>query len=99
MALPGPIVCFGEVLLRLAAPRGELLRQASALQVAVGGAEANVAVALACAGVPAAVVTVLPDNALGIAARDALRRYGVEIQSIRFGPGRMGLYFLTPGAA
>lgn len=98
MAALGPIVCFGEILLRLSAPPGEMLLQTSAFQVAVGGAEANVAVALARAGAPAAMVSILPDNPLGSAARDALRRYGVDTGGIRFAPGRMGLYFLTPGA-
>ena len=98
MADPGAIVCFGEVLLRLSAPAGEMLLQTPAFEVAVGGAEANVAVALARAGAPAAMVTVLPNNPLGSAARDALRRYGVDTRSIRFTAGRMGLYFLTPGA-
>lgn len=98
MAASGAIVCFGEILLRLSAPAGEMLLQTPTLQIAVGGAEANVAVALARAGVPAAMVSVLPDNALGSGARDALRRYGVDTQGIRFAPGRMGLYFLTPGA-
>lgn len=95
----GRIVCFGEVLLRLAATPGEMLLQTPTLRVAVGGAEANVAVALARAGVPAALLTILPDNALGAAARDELRRHGVETSRVRFLPGRMGLYFLTPGAA
>jgi 2-dehydro-3-deoxygluconokinase len=98
MASSGAIVCFGEVLLRFSAPQGELLLQTPSLEVAVGGAEANVAVALSRAGAPAAMLSILPDNPLGSAARDALRRYGVDTSGIRFSPGRMGLYFLTPGA-
>jgi 2-dehydro-3-deoxygluconokinase len=98
VAQRGRVVCFGEVLLRLAAAPGEMLLQTPTLRVAVGGAESNVAVALARAGVPAALVTVLPDNALGAAARDELRRHGIDTSGIRFLPGRMGLYFLTPGA-
>ncbi|HEY0800717.1 MAG TPA: sugar kinase [Steroidobacteraceae bacterium] len=98
MAASGAIVCFGEILLRLSAPPGEMLLQTPAFQLAVGGAEANVAVALARAGAPAAMVSILPDNPLGTGARDALRRYGVDASGIRFAPGRMGLYFLTPGA-
>jgi len=98
-AQAGRIVCFGEVLLRLGATPGEMLLQTPTLHAAVGGAEANVAVALARAGVPAALISILPDNALGSAARDELRRHGVETSGIRFLPGRMGLYFLTPGAA
>jgi 2-dehydro-3-deoxygluconokinase len=99
VARTGRIVCFGEVLLRLAATPGEMLLQTPTLHVAVGGAEANVAVALARAEAPAALISMLPDNALGAAARDELRRHGVETSGIRFLPGRMGLYFLTPGAA
>jgi len=94
----GRIVCFGEVLLRLASPQGEMLLQTPTLRVAVGGAESNVATALARAGVPAAMITILPDSTLGAAARDELRRHGVETSGIRFMQGRMGLYFLTPGA-
>jgi 2-dehydro-3-deoxygluconokinase len=91
-------VCFGELLLRLASPPGELLLQTPTLIPTLAGAEANVAVSLARLGDEAAVVTVLPDNALGRAAREELRRYGVDVRGVRTGEGRMGLFFLTPGA-
>ncbi len=94
----GGIVCFGEVLLRLSAPGAELLLQSPQLNVCVGGAEANVAVSLAHLGHTASVFTTLPDNALGHAARNELRRYGVDTSRVAFAPGRMGLYFLSPGA-
>lgn len=92
------ILCFGEMLLRLAPDPGQLLLQSPDLTVRPGGAEANVAVSLARFGAPAALATVLPDNALGQAARDEARRHGVDTSRVRFMPGRMGLYFLTPGA-
>jgi 2-dehydro-3-deoxygluconokinase len=92
------IVCFGEVLARLSAPNGEMLLQSPRLDVCIGGAEANVAVSLAQFGHDAAVVSALPANALGTAARDRLRALGVDTRGIAFRPGRMGLYFLTPGA-
>lgn len=92
------ILCFGEMLLRLAPDPGQLLMQSPGLTVRPGGAEANVAVSLARLGAPAALATVLPDNALGHAARDEARRHGVDTSRVRFLPGRMGLYFLTPGA-
>jgi 2-dehydro-3-deoxygluconokinase len=93
------IVCFGEILLRLAAPPGRLLPSTPAFDAGTGGAEANVAVALALLGHRAAMVSVLPDNALGRAALESLQAHGVDTSGIRLRPGRMGLYFLEPGAA
>lgn len=92
------VVCFGEMLIRLSAPANELMFQSPRLDVRFGGAEANVAVSLACLGDRSAMASILPDNALGHAALDELRRHGVDVSGIEFGPGRMGLYFLTPGA-
>ncbi len=94
----GPVLCFGEMLLRLSAPgRGHLLQEAR-LDAHIGGAEANVAAALARIGVPSALVTALPDDALGDAALDSMRAAGVDVSRVRRGPGRLGLYYLTPGA-
>ncbi len=92
------VVCFGEVLLRLTPPGHELLLQSPAMAATVAGAEANVAVALASFGHQARMATVLPDNALGHAALGELRKHGVDTRSVVFGAGRMGLFFLTPGA-
>lgn len=91
-------VAFGEVMLRFNAPDSELLLQSSRLDVTVGGAEANVAVALANLGHATRMVTAFPDNPLGRAALVALRGQGVDCAQVRTLPGRMGLYFLTPGA-
>ena len=92
------IVCFGELLLRMSSRTGDMLLQAPRLDVCIGGAEANVAVSLAHFGHDAAMVSALPANALGTAVRDGLRAHGVDIGAIGFAPGRLGLYFLTPGA-
>lgn len=92
------IICFGELLLRLTAPGRELLLQSGRLDVHVGGAEANVAVGLARLGHGTAMVSRVPANALGDAATGALRRFGVDTQGVDTGEGRMGLYFLSPGA-
>ncbi|WP_114395744.1 sugar kinase [Oleisolibacter albus] len=92
------VVCFGELLLRLTAPGRELLLQSPQLQTCFGGAEANVAVSLARLGQRAAMVSTLPDNALGAACLGELRRHGVDVGGVRTGAGRMGLYFLQVGA-
>jgi len=96
--MPARIVCFGELMLRLSAPGRERLLQSPRLDARFGGAEANVAVSLARFGHEAACVSVVPDNPLGRGALGELRRHGVDIAGVRFGPGRMGLYFLSPGA-
>jgi 2-dehydro-3-deoxygluconokinase len=72
------IACFGEVLLRLSALPGEQLLQTGQFAVHVGGAEANVAVSLSRLGISSSMVSVLPNNPLGLAARDELRKYGVD---------------------
>jgi 2-dehydro-3-deoxygluconokinase len=98
MSQPGPILCFGEMLLRLSAPgRGHLLQEPR-FDAHIGGAEANVAVALARMGVESALVTILPDDALGDAAVEAVRSAGVDVSRVLRGSGRLGLYYLTHGA-
>jgi len=91
------VICFGELLLRLSPPTDELLLQSPALKVHVGGAEANVACSLALLGHPTTMVSTLPDSVLGRACVGELRRYGVDMD-VQYASGRMGLYFLTPGA-
>lgn len=93
------VLCFGELLLRLGAPGRELLLQSSQLTVHVGGAEANVAVALARLGHASAMLSAVPANALGAAAIGELRRHGVATSGVHCSAqGRMGLYFLESGA-
>lgn len=94
----GVIVSFGEVLLRLAARRPSLLLQEAQLEATICGAEANVAAALSGFGHDTRMISFVPDNRLGEAARSELRRFGVGTDTIKTGIGRMGLYFLTPGA-
>lgn len=96
--MSGRLVCFGEMLVRLSAPQGEMLLQTPRLAAHIGGAEANVAICVSRLGGSAAMATTLPDNPLGHAARDELRRHGVDVSALSYAPGRMGLYFLTPGA-
>ena len=94
----GRIVCFGELLLRLSAPGRQLPFQSPQLDAHFGGAEGNVAASLAILGHATAMISALPGNALGQACAGELRRHGVDTSAVRFADGRMGLYFLTPGA-
>lgn len=92
------VVCFGEILLRLAAPASQLLFQEPVLEPTFCGAEANVAANLAGLGHNARMVSALPANAVGDAALHALRGHGVELQVSRFPASRLGTYYLQPGA-
>lgn len=91
-------VSFGEVLLRMSPPAGVRLAQASCFDVFFGGSEANVAAALAQWGVAATHVTVLPSNDIGQAALRALRQPGIDTSWVQLTDGRIGTYFLEPGA-
>ena len=92
------VLTFGEIMLRLKAPGVERLFQTSMLEATFGGGEANVAVSLANFGMDAAYCTVLPKNAIGQACVAELRRFGVDTSRIQYGEGRMGVYYLEPGA-
>ena len=92
------IVTFGEIMLRLKSPALERLFQSPQLEATFGGGEANVAVSLANYGEDAAFVTILPDTDIGRAALRELRGLGVDTNSIRFKPGRLGVYYLETGA-
>ena len=89
---------FGEILLRFSPPGRQLLLQTPALDVWVGGAEANVVTALARLGGQASMISALPSNTLGDAALGELRRHGVDCRHVRRRPGRMGSYYVVSGA-
>ena len=92
-------VTFGEIMMRLN-PEGYLrFVQADTFEATYAGGEANVAVSLANYGLDAAFVTKLPDNPLGAAARNEVRRFGVDTSSIVWGGPRLGLYFVEKGAS
>ena len=85
-------------MLRLAPPGLERFLQSPQFVATFGGGEANVAVALANFGLPAAFVTALPANPIADAAIAELRRFGVDTSKIIRGKGRLGIYYLEAGA-
>jgi 2-dehydro-3-deoxygluconokinase len=93
------VVTFGEIMLRLSTPGFQRFVQAQQFDATYGGGEANVAVSLANYGLDAAFVTKLPDNPIGQAALNHLRRYGVRTDHIVRGGDRLGIYFLETGAS
>ena len=90
---------FGEIMMRLN-PEGYLrFVQADRFEASYAGGEANVAVSLANYGLDAAFATKLPDNPLGAAARNEVRRFGVDTSKIVWGGPRLGIYFAEKGAS
>lgn len=95
----GKIVTFGEIMLRLAPNGYYRFFQNDQLQATFGGGEANVAVSLANFGLDASFVTKLPTHAIGQAAVNSLRYFGVDTNDIVRGGDRVGIYYLEKGAS
>ena len=93
------VVTFGELMLRLAPNGYYRFFQDDQLQATFGGGEANVAVSLANYGADVSFVTKLPTHAIGQAAVNSLRKYGVDTSKIVRGGDRVGIYFLEKGAS
>jgi 2-dehydro-3-deoxygluconokinase len=89
------VLSFGELLLRIC-PGGDWL-QDNSLPFYVGGAEANVATALALWGMPAAYFTALPDNGMTRQLGTYLQEKGVDTSRIVYQGERLGIYYLPKG--
>jgi 2-dehydro-3-deoxygluconokinase len=97
--MPKTTVTFGEIMLRLAPPGFERFLQSPQFVATFGGGEANVAVALAGFGMPAAYITALPPgNPIADAVVAQLRGFGVDTSKILRAKGRMGVYYVEAGA-
>jgi 2-dehydro-3-deoxygluconokinase len=93
----GTIACFGEIVMRVSVPHGELPLQSAHFNAHVGGAEANVAVALSALGHDTAMIGAVPEGPIGDGVLGELRRHGVDVAPILRPAGRMGLYYYLPG--
>ena len=93
------VITFGELMLRLQPYNYERFVQCDHVEFTFGGGEANVAVSLANYGMDATYVTKLPAHAIGQAAVNSLRRYGVDTTKIVRGGDRVGIYFNEKGAS
>ncbi|TVZ57313.1 2-dehydro-3-deoxygluconokinase [Lutibacter sp. Hel_I_33_5] len=92
------VITFGEVMMRLSPPGYEKFSQASSFELVYGGGEANAAISCAYLGMKAAHVTRFPDNALGKAATQFLRKHWLSTKHVIYGDQMMGKYFLEKGA-
>ncbi len=93
------VITFGEIMLRLTPPDNKRFIQADKFEIIYGGGEANTAVSLANYGIDAYFVTRLPDNPMGQAALNHVRRFGVNTDYILRGGPRLGIYYCENGAS
>lgn len=93
------VVTFGEIMLRLAPNGYYRFFQNDQMQATFGGGEANVAVSLANFGMESCYVTKLPSHAIGEAAVNSLKYFGVDTSNIVRGGERVGIYYLEKGAS
>ncbi|SDG56991.1 sugar kinase [Chitinophaga filiformis] len=89
---PVKVISFGEILLRLSP---EWNKNSAALFV--GGAEANVAAALARWGTPVSYISKVPDNGIATQVLEQLESLGVATDRMLKGGDRIGIYFLEQG--
>ena len=91
------IFCFGELLLRLSPmAAGQWIQEAS-MSAYLGGAELNVANALAGWELPVKYSSALPDNSLSGDIKAHLVTKKIDISAIHAIDGRIGVYFLPAG--
>lgn len=91
------VLCFGEILLRFSpTANGEWLNTGQ-MPVYLGGAELNVATALARWGVPVSYCTAMPDHFLSQDVMSELKRRNLDIDTVQLSGERMGSYYLTQG--
>ncbi|MFB6130000.1 MAG: bifunctional 2-dehydro-3-deoxygluconokinase/2-dehydro-3-deoxygalactonokinase [Salinigranum sp.] len=93
------LVTLGESMLRFSPPRGERLETMRRLDVGVGGAESNVAVAASHLGLDVTWLSKLPDTPLGRWIVRELRGHGVRPSVAWSAEGRVGTYYLEHGGA
>ena len=89
------VVTAGEPLVALVPQEPGHLRGKRLLEVYVGGAEVNVAVALARLGVKVGFVGRVGEDELGAMVEERLRAEGVDLTHFRRAPGFTGLPLRT----
>lgn len=100
---PHRFITIGEIMLRLTPPNYEKIRMATSFEANYGGAEANIALALANLGIDSTFFSVVPNNSLGKSAVRMLRSNDVHCTPMILSTPeqtpthRLGSYYLETG--
>ncbi|HAI84399.1 MAG TPA: carbohydrate kinase [Chitinophagaceae bacterium] len=92
------VLCFGEILLRLSPQANGGWIASQQMPVFIGGAELNVATALAKWQQPVTYVSAMPMHALATDICSHLTQQGIDVSKMIFTGNRIGTYYLPQGA-
>jgi len=92
------VFCFGELLLRMSPALKQEWIQQNEMPVYIGGAELNVATALARWNVPARYCTALPDHYLSQEIMADAQKKSIDMSAVHMSGSRIGVYYLPQGA-
>ncbi len=92
------VFCFGEILLRLSPVLNGGWLQQNNMPVFIGGAELNVATALAKWNVPVMYCSAAPDNYLCREVDSYIQQKNIDTSAFHYSGNRIGTYYLPQGA-
>ncbi|HVW14363.1 MAG TPA: sugar kinase [Mucilaginibacter sp.] len=95
---PGSVLNFGELLFRVSLDGDGNWLNENNVPFFIGGAELNVATALALWGIPTRYITALPDNGMSAQITAFLEEKAIDTSQVYYQGKRIGLYYLTKGA-
>ena len=93
----GNVLSFGEILLRICPDMATDWVAAGQLPFYIGGAELNVATALALWEVPSCYLSAMPRNAISEGIGQHLEGKGLDIKRMCWQGDRIGIYYLPKG--
>jgi 2-dehydro-3-deoxygluconokinase len=91
------VSAFGEILYRYKCENGLRFEQSRRYDVSVAGAEANTCVLLSKLGIPAAIISALPNNDLAKFAINQLKQYDLDLSHVLKQGEKMGVYYVEDG--
>ena len=91
------VCCFGELLLRISLDTDVTRLAQNNMPFYIGGAEINVATALANWGIPVKYSTELPNNILSDDILNYLTNKNIDVMDIPKSGNRIGTYYLQQG--
>ncbi len=91
------VLCFGEILLRLSPDTAGNWLKAQQMPTFLGGAELNVAHALARWDIDVAYSSALPDNYMSKSIISELKAKGIDMSRMQQCGKRIGIYYLAQG--